>query len=86
MKISFCLRNIDFELRRMKFIEACAYYIRIKGLFGDVDRLEMTTELADLITERFRASNLEWAITSANGYKKLLEDGMQETCKHLHNF
>lgn len=66
-------------------MEACAYYIRLKGIFGDVDRLEMTQELVDLITERFKASNLEWAISSLKQYRKLLDDGMEETCNTISN-
>lgn len=45
----------------------------------------MTQELADLITERFKASNLEWAISSLKQYRKLLDDGMEETCNTISN-
>lgn len=69
---------LDFELRRLKFVEACAYYIRIAAI--SVDQLEMTQDLADLITERFRAAKLEWAIGPVKFYERLLDEGMKEKC------
>lgn len=70
-------------LHRLKFIEACSYYIRLKGMVDDIDQLEMTPELAELISERFRASNLHWAISNFKRYKSLLDDGMQESCMNM---
>lgn len=67
--------------RRYAFIEACAYYIRLKGAHGDLDRLVMTTELAELITERYKVANLHWAIGGFKRYEQLLNDGMRETRK-----
>lgn len=71
--------NLDFELRRLKFIEACAYYVYIKGI--TVNELKMTQDLADLITERFRSAKLEWSVGSSRHYTKLLDEGMNEECK-----
>ncbi|XP_031621276.1 uncharacterized protein LOC116339503 [Contarinia nasturtii] len=73
--------NIDFGLRRLTFIEACAYYVLIKNI--RVDQLTMTQELADLITARYRSMNLSWAIDRIRSYNKLLEDGMQEKMENF---
>lgn len=70
---------LDFELRRLKFVEACAYYVRIAAI--SVNKLEMTQDLADLITERFNAAGLKWAIGPLKFYNRLLEEGMKEKCK-----
>lgn len=72
---------LDFELRRLKFIEACAYYVRITDI--NVNQLVMTQDLADLITERFRTANLEWAIGPAKFYTRLLEEGLHEKCNFI---
>lgn len=79
----FGIKDIDLELksRRFAFIEACAYYIRLKGVYGDLDRLVMTTELVELITERYKMAKLHWAIGGFKCYEQLLMDGMQETRK-----
>lgn len=70
----------DCELRRLKLIEACAYYVLLKGI--TVDQLEMNDDLASLITERLHAANLDWSIGGKTRYSKLLDDAMQETCKY----
>lgn len=84
-KISICmfffLLDDELKLRRFAFIEACAYYIRLKASSGDWNRLVMTTELAELITERYKIYGLDWAIGGLKSYEQLLKDGMQETCK-----
>lgn len=71
----------ELESRRLAFIEACAYYIRLKGINGDLDRLVMTMELAELITERYKMKQLFWAISGFKSYEQLLADGMAETGK-----
>lgn len=43
--------------------------------------MEMTQDLADLITDRFRSADLGWSIGSIRSYKALLADGMEETCE-----
>lgn len=49
-----------------------------------VDHLVMTQDLGDLITERFRAANLEWAVGPDKFYTRLLEEGLHEKCKFYH--
>lgn len=68
------------KLRRLKFIEACAYYVRLSGGLDDLNRLAMTNDLAQLITERFKMCKLDWAIAGFKSYEQLLNDGMQEIC------
>lgn len=77
------IEDVDCQLksRRFAFIEACAYYIRLKGANGDLDRLVMTTELATLITERYKNAKLHWAIGGFKCYEQLLIDGLEETRK-----
>lgn len=80
MLIALFFLQTDCELRRLKLIEACAYYVHLKGI--TVDQLEMTDDLVCLITERFQAANLGWSVGGKTRYSKLLEDAMQETCKY----
>lgn len=58
--------------------------MRLKGI--TVDQLEMTDDLANLITDRFRASNLNWSVGGKQRYSKLLEDSMLETSNYLNFF
>lgn len=70
-------------MRRLKIIEACAYYIRLKGKAGDLDRLVMTNDLAELITERLKMCELDYAIADFKFYEDLLTNGMEETCNFI---
>lgn len=77
----FGIEDVDCELksRRFAYIQACAYYIRLKGINGDLDQLVMTSELVELITERYKYAKLDWAIGDFKSYEQMLIDGMQET-------
>lgn len=73
--------DLDYKLklRRYEFIVACAYYIQLKGDNGDLDRLVMTTELAELITERYKTTDMHWAVADFKYYEQLLDAGLNES-------
>lgn len=71
------LYQSDIDLRRLKFIEACAYYITIRNI--PVEELRLTSDLAAMISKKLNQAKIYKEIGIFK-FSKYLSDCMTEKC------